>query len=144
VAVEDLDLRGVLESPHNSRNTASAAWATFSSMLEHECNREGAHFVDVEPEGTTKERANCGVETDRPLWVREHSCPACGFEADGDANAAWNVLSRGPLELGVGHSEGTPVEAALPTGTAVVPAQRVVEAGSPCLKQSPKAASRQG
>jgi len=144
VAVEDLDVKGMLESPRNSRNTASSAWATFSSMLEYKCNREGTHFVDVEPEGTTKECANCGVETDKPLWVREHSCPACGFEADRDANAAWNILFRGLSKLGVGHSEGTPVETALPTGTAVVPAQRVVEAGSPCLKKSPKAASRQG
>ncbi len=36
------------------------------------------------------------------------------------------------------ESEGTPVE------TAVVSAKRVVEPGSPCLKESPTAASRQG
>jgi putative transposase len=144
VAVEDLDVKGMLESPRNSRNTASAAWNTFTDMLETKCEREGTHFVDVEPEGTTKECAQCGVETEKPLWVREHSCPACGFEADRDANAAWNILLRGLTKLGVGHSESTPVETALPTGTAVVPAKRVVEAGSPCLKEPPTAASRQG
>jgi len=136
VAVEDLDTKELLESPGNSRNTASAAWNTFTSMLETKCKREGTHFVEVNPAGTTKECASCGVETDKPLWVREHSCPACGFEADRDANAAWNILSRGLAKLGVGHSEGTPVETALPTGTAVVPAKRVVEPGSPCLKEA--------
>ncbi|WP_394295295.1 zinc ribbon domain-containing protein [Natrialba taiwanensis] len=35
--------------------------------------------VAVDPAGTTKECAACGVETDKPLWVREHSCPSCGF-----------------------------------------------------------------
>jgi putative transposase len=144
VAVEDLDVKGMFESPRNSCNTASAAWDTFTSMFEYKCEREGTHFVEVESEGTTKECASCGVKTDKPLWVREHSCPACGFEADRDANAAWNILSRALSKLGVGHSEGTPVETALPTGTAVFPAQRVVEAGSPCLKEPPKAASRQG
>jgi putative transposase len=144
VAVEDLDTKELLESPGNSRNTASAAWNTFSSMLETKCEREGTHFVEVEPAGTTKECASCGVETDKPLWVREHSCPACGFEADRDANAAWNIRSRGLSKLGVDHSESTPVETALPTGTVVVPAKRVLEAGSPCLKEPPKAASRQG
>jgi len=144
VAVEDLDTKELLESPGNSRNTASAAWNTFSSMLETKCEREGTHFVEVEPAGTTKECAYCGVETDKPLWVREHSCPACGFEADRDANAAWNIRSRGLSKLGVDHSESTPVETALPTGTVVVPAKRVLEAGSPCLKEPPKAASRQG
>jgi len=144
VAVEDLDVKGMLESPRNSRNTASAAWSTFTDMLEYKCEREGTHFVEVDPDGTTKECAQCGVKTDKPLWVREHSCPACGFEVDRDANAAWNVLSRGLSKLGVGHSELTPVETALPTGTAVVPAKRVVEAGTPCLKQPPTAASMQG
>ena len=134
----------MLKSPRNSRNTASAAWNTFTDMLEYKCKREGTHFVEIEPEGTTKECAQCGVKTDKPLWVRQHSCPACGFEADRDANAAWNILSRGLTELGVGHSEGTPVETALPTGTAVVPAKRVVEPGSPCLNEPPTAASRQG
>jgi len=135
VAVEDLDVKNMLESPRNSRNTASAAWNTFTDMLETKCGQEGTHFVEVEPEGTTKECAQCGVETNKPLWVREHSCPACSFEADRDANAAWNILSRGLTELGVGHSEETPVETALPTGTAVVPAKRVLEAGSPTLSE---------
>ena len=126
VAVENLDVKGMLKSPRNSRNTASAAWNTFTDMLEYKCKREGTHFVEIEPEGTTKECAQCGVETDKPLWVRQHFCPACGFEADRDANAAWNILLRGLAKLGVGHSEGTPVETALPTGTTVVPDRKSV------------------
>jgi len=91
----------------------------------------GTHFVSVNPRGTTKECASCGVSTEKPLWVREHSCPACGFEADRDANAAWNILSRGIAKrLGVGRSESTPVETALPVDTSVS-AKRVVETGSP-------------
>ncbi|PSP95259.1 transposase, partial [Halobacteriales archaeon QS_4_62_28] len=140
VAVEDLDVKEMLESPGNSRNTVSAAWDTFTDLLEYKCKREGTHFVEVDPEDTTKECASCGVKTDKPLWVREHSCPACGFEADRDANAAWNILLRGLAKLGVGHSEETPVETALPTGTAVVPAKRVLEPGSSCLKEATLAA----
>ncbi|QZA89141.1 transposase [Salinarchaeum sp. IM2453] len=140
VAVEDLNVKGMLESPRNSRNTASAAWNTFTELLEYKCEREGTHFVAVDPRGTTKECAECGVETDKPLWIREHSCPSCGFEADRDLNAALNVLFRGLSELGMGHSESTPVEPALPAGTAVVPAKRVVETGSPTLKKRPASA----
>jgi len=95
VAVENLDVKEMVESSGNSRNTASAAWNTFTDLLEYKCKREGTHFVEVEPEGTTKECASCGVETEKPLWVREHSCPSCGFKTDRDANAAWNVLFRG-------------------------------------------------
>ena len=101
VAVEDLNVKGMLESSSNSRNTASAAWRTFLSLLEYKSERNGMHFVAVEPAGTTRECASCGVSTDKPLCVLEHSCPACGFTADRDANAAWNILSRGVKQVGV-------------------------------------------
>jgi len=141
VAVEDLDVKGILESPSNSLNTASAAWDTFTSLLAYKCDREGTHFVEVEPKDTTKECASCGVKTDKPPWVREHSCPACGFKMDRDANAAINILSRGFKQLGVGDAEDTtPVETALPLFTSSgssggVDGKCVIEAGSPCLKE---------
>ena len=135
VAVEDLDVKRLVELPGNSRNRAGAAWSTVLRMLEYKCEREGTYFVAVEPAGTTKECAACGIKTDKPLWVREHSCPSCGFTADRDWNAAWNILSRGIKQLGAGRSETTPAETALPTGTDSVPAKRVVETGSPDLKE---------
>jgi putative transposase len=106
-------------------------------MLAYKCEREGTHFIPVDPSGTTKECSRCGVETDKPLWVREHSCPACGFEADRDENAAVNILSRGPADVGVVHPERTPSETATATGTDVspVPASRVMEQGSPALNE---------
>ncbi|SIS21957.1 putative transposase [Natronorubrum thiooxidans] len=135
VAVEDLDAKGLMELPSNSRNRAGAAWGTFLRMLEYKCKREGTHFVAVDPAGTTKECAACGVSSDKPLWVREHSCPSCGFIADRDWNAAYNILVRGLKQVGTGCPESTPAETALPTGTDSVPAKRVVETGSPTLKE---------
>ncbi len=134
VAVEDLDATGLIELDGNSRNRAGAAWGTFKRLLEYKCEREGTHFVAVEPAGTTNECAACGVSTDKPLWVREHSCPSCGFTADRDANAAWNILARGLEQIGVGHSESMPVETALPVDTPVS-AKRVIETGSPALNE---------
>ena len=134
VAVEDLDAKGLVELPGNSRNRAGAAWGTFLRMLHYKCKRQGTHFVAVDAKDTTKECAACGVKTDKPLWVREHSCPSCGFEADRDANAAWNIHSRGLEDVGVVHSESTPVETALPVDTPVS-AKRVVETGSPTLTE---------
>ena len=131
VAVEDLDVKPMLGSADNSQSTASAAWDTFTTMLAYNCNREGTHVVEVEPAGTTKECASCGVESDKPLWVREHSCPACEFEMDRDANAALNILSRGFEQVRLGQSEDTtPVETALSMFTssgasAVVDTKRV-------------------
>ncbi|QLD84960.1 IS200/IS605 family element transposase accessory protein TnpB [Natronomonas halophila] len=134
VAVEDLEAKRLVEQPGNSRNRAGAAWGMFLRMLEYKCEREGTHLVAVDPKNTTKECASCGVKTAKPLWVRKHSCPSCGFKADRDANAAWNILSRGLEELGVVHSESTPVETAFPVDTHVS-AKRVIETGSPILQE---------
>jgi putative transposase len=135
VFVEDLDVRGMLEGDGNARNKAEVGWRGFIRVLKRHGEKNGCHVVEVEPNGTTKECARCGVEVEKPLWVRTHSCPSCGFETDRDRNAALNAFSRGLEELGVVHSEDTPVETTLPTGTDSVPAKRVVEAGSPALKE---------
>jgi len=135
VFVEDLNVSGMLQQRGNARNKQDAAWRGFIEMLEYKGDLYGTHVVQVNPAGTTKECAECGVETEKPLWVREHSCPSCGFEADRDANASYNVLSRGLQELGLGQAEVTPVETATAAETdggysSSVPASRVVETGS--------------
>jgi putative transposase len=92
----------MLQSEGNARNKQDAAWRGFIKMLEYKGDLYGTHVIQVNPAGTTKECAECGAESEKPLWVREHSCPSCGFEADRDANASYNVLSRGLQELGLG------------------------------------------
>jgi putative transposase len=134
MTVEDLNVRGMMETSSNSRNTAFAAWRTFFSLLEYRCAREGTQFVAVDPRVTMKECESCGVSAEKPLWVREHSRPARGFEADRDANAAWNICFCGLQDVGVKHSERTPGETALPVETSVS-AKRAVESGSPTLKK---------
>ncbi|PHQ43987.1 transposase [Halorubrum sp. C191] len=140
VFVEDLDVKGILEQSHNARNKQAAAWRQFITLLEYKGELYGTHMVQVEAAGTTKECAKCSVETAKPIWVREHSCPSCGFECDRDVNAAMNVLQRGFAELGLGWPEDTPVETALPTDTTSVSAKRVVETGSPTLNEAAPAA----
>ncbi|WP_254532664.1 RNA-guided endonuclease InsQ/TnpB family protein [Natrinema gelatinilyticum] len=144
VFVEDLNVTSLLEASGNARNKAEVGWRDFISILKHHGRKNECHVIEVEPSGTTKECASCGVETAKPVWVREHSCPSCGFELDRDWNAALNIQSRGLENLGVVHSEATPVETATAVDTSEVSASRVVEAGSPALKESPKATSRAG
>jgi putative transposase len=118
---------------NNARNKQDAAWRQFITLLEYKAELYGTHVVQVEARGTTKECARCGVETAKPIWLREHSCPACGFETDRDANAAINVLQRGFSELGLGWPEDTPVETVTATDTThfeSVSASHVMETGS--------------
>ena len=138
VFVEDLNVTGMLQGDGNARNKQDAAWRQFITLLEYKANLYGCHVVQVEAAGTTKECARCGVETAKPIWVREHSCPSCGFECDRDANAAMNVLQRGFEELGLGWPESTPVETVTATDAddfREVSASHVVETGSPTLRK---------
>ncbi len=135
VFVEGLNVKAMLEGDGNSRNKHEVGWRDFLNILKHHCDKHGTHYVEVDPRGTSKECASCGCESEKPLWVREHSCPSCGFELDRDWNAALNVKSRGLSKLGVVHSENTPVETALPADTRSVSAKRVVETGSSVLKE---------
>ncbi len=125
VAVEDLDVKPMLEESQSAKNKQDAAWARFRELLEYKADIHATHVVSVDPAGTTKECASCGVSTDKPLWVREHSCPACGHTEDRDLNAAKNILNRGLQQLGAGRSESTPVQTALAT---VTPQREAVDA----------------
>jgi putative transposase len=111
------------------------AWRQFIDLLLYKGDLHGTYVETVDPKGTTKECNQCGVETHKPIWIREHSCPACSHEEDRDLNAAKNVRDRGLEQLfsiGQGLSESTPVETVLPPFTpARVNAKHVVEAGSP-------------
>ena len=157
VAIEDLDVKPMLETSQSAKNKQDAAWSRFLDLLEYKGDLHGTHVVRVDARGTTKECNRCGVETRKPIWVREHSCPACGHEEDRDLNAAKNILDRGLAELfsdnqiGAGRSESTspereafwlanetrsvsstPVQTVLPTFAPVrANAKHVVEAGSP-------------
>ena len=134
VAVEDLDVKPMLETPQNAKNKQDAAWSRFVELLDYKADLHGTHVVKVEPAGTSKECASCGVATNKPLWVREHSCPACGHTQDRDLNAAKNILNRGLKQVGAGRSESTPMQTALPASSPqreAVDAKRVVvEVGS--------------
>ena len=105
LCVEDLNVKSMLEGKLNARNMQSCAWSRFINLLEYKGKLYGCRIVKVKPEGTTNECSQCGIETEKPLWVREHSCPSCGFVLDRDWNASLNVLQRGLRKLGVGDAE---------------------------------------
>jgi putative transposase len=140
VFLEELNVRGLLRLPSNGRNIALMSWFDTIQTFKRHGRKNACHVETVPPEGTTKQCAKCGVESGKPLWVREHSCPACGFETDRDQNAAFAVQKLGLEELnidysldevlGLGEAEGTPAETATAVETVSVSASRVVETGS--------------
>jgi putative transposase len=146
VFLEDLDVASMMQQDRNARNIAAMSWYTTLQAFKRHGEKNGCHVVLVDPDGTTKQCANCGVETEKPLWVREHSCPSCGFTADRDHNASLEIHQRGlkqlgvafeQSELGLGQSEVTSVETGVPASRHskrvrdALLANTVVEAESP-------------
>ncbi|UHQ95275.1 RNA-guided endonuclease InsQ/TnpB family protein [Haloterrigena alkaliphila] len=152
VFLEDLNVGSMMQQNGNSRTIASMSWYETLQTFQRFGKKNGCHVVLVPPEGTTKRCVQCGVESEKPLWVREHSCPSCGFTTDRDQNAALEVQRLGLLELGVVENESglgqelaesTPAETGTSAGSRssssgdVVPASAVVDTGSPTLKERP-------
>ena len=148
VFLEDLDVKSMTEGNGNSRNVAAMSWRQTIQAFNRHGKKNRCHVIEVPPEGTTKRCSQCGCSTQKPLWVREHSCPACGFEGDRDYNAALEIKRLGLEKLGVetntktvgqGMAKSTPAETALPEETEAtaddVSPKRVVETGSPCLTE---------
>ena len=143
VFLEDLDVATMMQQDKNSRNIAAMSWYQTIKAFERHGEKNGCHIVLVDPDGTTKQCANCGVETEEPLWVREHCCPSCGFTTDRDHNASLETHQRGleklgvafeQSELGLGQSESVSVETGVSAGRHqrdVLLANSVVEAENP-------------
>ncbi len=132
IAVEDLDVKELIEMAHNGKNRADAAWTTFLHMLTYKAERAGRWAVKVEPRGTTDRCSRCGEVVEKPLWVRMHRCPRCGLELDRDLNAARNILRDGLKRVGWEPAEFAPVEIG-PLSLPQAGTSSVVEAGSPAL-----------
>ena len=94
----------MMQQDRNSRTIAAMSLSQTPNPFERHGEKNGCQVVLVDPDGTTKNCATCGMETQKPLWVREHSCPSCRFTADRDHNASVEPLQRGLEKLGVDES----------------------------------------
>jgi putative transposase len=95
IAVEDLNLRGLVRNHHLARHISDAAWSAFFSILTSKAENAGRQVVKVSPQFTSQDCARCGHRVRKTLAVREHRCLACGFVAHRDHNAALNIQRRG-------------------------------------------------
>ena len=97
IAVEDLNVRGMLQNHSLARAISDASWAELVWMLEYKSAWYGRTLVKVDrwfP--SSKTCSSCGyLMSSMPLSVRSWECPSCGAPHDRDVNAAKNILSAG-------------------------------------------------
>lgn len=91
VAIEDLNVAGMLKNHNLARSISDASWGEFRRQLEY---KMPVLAVDrFFP--SSKTCSTCGSVIDSlPLSVREWVCPGCGDTHDRDHNAAKNIYVR--------------------------------------------------
>jgi putative transposase len=113
LAVERLNVRGMLGNRRLSRAIQDVGWSGFLGVLRHKAESAGARFVAVDPRGTSQECV-CGQEVRKALSERWHRCAACGLSAPRDHVSAQVILARGlaartgPLPANAGHRPKRP------------------------------------
>lgn len=105
VAVEDLNINGMLKNHYLAKNISDAGWGSFIQMLFYKVVANGGQLVKVNPRNTSKTCSKCGTITEMPLSKREFICPKCGFACHRDLNSAYNIL-----KIGQDLPESTPVD----------------------------------
>lgn len=93
VAVEDLNVQGMLKHPKFARSIADASWSKFLGFLDYKAEKAGGYLIRVDPRNTSQKCSSCGELVPKSLAVRTHSCPSCGLVIDRDWNASRNILS---------------------------------------------------
>lgn len=95
IAVEDLNIRGMLRNHALAKHIQDAGWGQFRQILSDKAVSAGRVVVAVNPAGTSQACSACGSRVPKKLSVRWHTCPYCGCEMERDHNAAVNILMRG-------------------------------------------------
>jgi putative transposase len=97
IAVERLNITGMLKNHRLSRVIADAAWGGFLATLRHKAERAGVAVVEVNPQGTSQRCSGCGRVVAKTLAQRWHSCD-CGVSLHRDHNAAREILALARME----------------------------------------------
>jgi putative transposase len=90
LAIEDLNVSGMVKNRKLSRAISDAGWHSFRSMLTAKCDRDGRQLVVIDRwEATSQKCSHCGFHGGKKeLSVREWTCLNCGALHDRDINAA--------------------------------------------------------
>ncbi|MBC7929618.1 MAG: IS200/IS605 family element transposase accessory protein TnpB [Rubrivivax sp.] len=94
IAVEELNIRGMVKNHHLAKSISDAAWGSFVLILTSKAENAGRRVWRVPPQFTSQDCSKCGERVKKSLSMREHRCPGCGYLAHRDVNAAQNIKAR--------------------------------------------------
>jgi len=94
IAVEDLNVAGMVRNHCLAKAISRTGWAEFRSMLAYKAHRDGRTLAVVDRwYPSSKTCSACGhLLAHLDLSTRMWQCPSCGTRHDRDVNAAWNIM----------------------------------------------------
>ena len=101
LAIEDLNVSGMVKNRKLSRAISDAGWYSFRTLLTAKCTKRGRQLTVVNRwEATTQKCHVCRKSGGKKeLHIREWECLFCGTVHDRDVNAAINLkVAGGQLE----------------------------------------------
>jgi len=110
IAIEDLNVQGMLTNRRLARAVADMGFHEFRRQVDYKARMRGNHLEVVDRWfASSKTCSDCGlVKEALSLGERRFRCEGCGFESDRDLNAALNlfrtVSSTGSQACGEGGS----------------------------------------
>jgi len=99
VAVERLNVKGMVKNHCLAKFISDASWSVFRSVLTTKAESAGRLVVVVNPAYTSQTCSGCGDIQKKSLSVRTHRCLVCGLVLDRDTNAAVNIKTVGQYSL---------------------------------------------
>lgn len=101
VAVENLNVAGMLKNHKLAKHISDVAWGQFGRYLTYKAEWQGKHLVEIGRfEPSSKLCSVCGwLKSDLTLKDREWVCASCGTKHDRDGNASQNIRVFGWIAL---------------------------------------------
>ena len=108
IAVEDLNVKGMMANHKLAKHIADASWGTFLRLLEYKAAWNDKRFVKISRWFASSKTCNeCGwVNKELKLSQRVWTC-ANGHVLDRDLNASKNILKEGLKIISSGTGENT-------------------------------------
>ncbi|MDJ0745338.1 MAG: RNA-guided endonuclease TnpB family protein [Xenococcaceae cyanobacterium MO_167.B27] len=94
LAVEDLNVAGLIKNRKLSRAISDAGWAKFKTLLAAKCDKYGRDLIIVDRWFASSQICSCCGQSGgrKELDVREWECLYCNTVHDRDINAAKNLI----------------------------------------------------
>ena len=100
IAVEDLNVSGMMKNRYLSKAAASQKFYEFRTKLKAKCEENGIELRVVDRWYPSSKRCHCcgGIKKDLKLSDRIYRC-ICGYAADRDFNASLNLKDAAAYEI---------------------------------------------